>query len=925
MTLLERSTQLDALSWHLQEAAAGRGRLVLIGGEAGVGKSTLVDAFCASIEPHAQVLRASCDALSTPGPFGPLLDIGPALGIDTMSLFARNPRRDELFYTVLNTLRSRSEITVIVGEDAHWADEATIDLLRFISRRIADLRLLYLVTYRDDEIGPLHPLQRLLGDLASAVGVHRLTLAPLSLDAVRTLARGSGHDPADLHRRSGGNPFFVTEVLASPEAELPPSVSDAVLARAARLSPEARAVLDVAAVIGSVIDENVLLRIAGPVIDALEECIAGGLLRSHNDRLAFRHEIGRDAVLATIAAPRRRLLHQRVLVALLASPATASDYARLAHHAEAAGDVDAIRTFGLAAAEQAAAAYAHREAAAQYARVLRVSANLDIAEQAQLFEHHSEACYLGGQGEAAISSRLAALECRHRLGDVLREGDNERWMSRLFWFQGQNERARQAASRAIELLETLPPGPELAMAYSNMAQLKMLNWDVHEAITWGERAIALAKQLEEVETLVHALTNVGSARATVGEREGFVELAEAYRLAVEHGYIDHAGRALTNIVWSYLELFDFPAVERSLVTALAYTTEFDLDNYRWYDTAARGIVRMYRGDWAGALSDADLALAAPSHSPLTSIVALTVRGSILARRGDPAAQPLLDEALELAERTGELQRLGRVRLARSEAAWIAGDLSRSLAEVDALLPFLNPCGAVSGAAEAVESTAFTEQSEPPSLDAASARSIDLNHPRELAGLDALSPLAQRIGTPWIRGAVAFFRQRAGATDVVIEGVAEPFARMLAGDWRAAADAWHQLGCPFEYAYALMQTGDEEALRDAERIFSRLGAQPAVTLARRALRQRGVVAAPRGPHAATRANPAGLTSRELEVLELLSLGLSNAAIAERLFISRKTAGHHVSAILSKLGVETRTAAALRAAELSPKDREPSVEI
>jgi DNA-binding CsgD family transcriptional regulator/tetratricopeptide (TPR) repeat protein len=873
MTLLERSTQLEALSRHLQETATGRGRVVLVSGEAGVGKSTLVDAFCSGVPDNVQVLRTSCDALSTPGPFGPLLDIGPALGIDTMSLFARNPRRDELFYTVLNALRSQREATVIVGEDAHWSDEASIDLLRFISRRIADLKLLFLVTYRDDEIGPLHPLQRLLGDLASSASVHRLTLEPLSLAAVRTLTSGSGYDPADLYRRSGGNPFFVTEVLACPEAELPPSVSDAVLARAARLSPEARAALEVAAVIGSVVDEDVLLRVAGPVIDALEACVAGGLLRPHGDRITFRHEIGRDAILATITAPRRRLLHQRVLAALLASPVTASDYARLAHHAEAAGDIEAIRIHGLAAARQASAAYAHREAAAQYARVLRVSADLDEAERARLFEQHAEACYLSGQGKAAVTSRLAAIELWHRLGDALREGDNCRWMSRVLWFQGENDGARRAASRAIDLLESLPPGPELAMAYSNMAQLKMLNWDVAGAIAWGEQAIALAEQLHEVETLVHALTNVGTARAITGAHEGFAQLERAHQLADEHGYIDHAARALTNTTWSYLELHEFDVVERSLETALSYMTKFDLDNYRWYLTATRGILRTYRGDWDGALADVDRVLMVPSLSPLSRLVALTVRGQILARRGDPTAQSFLDEALELAERTGELQRLGRVRLARSEATWFAGDLPRALTEADALLPLLT----------------------------------------------------HRAGTPWIRGEVAFCRQRAGATDVVMDGVAEPFVQMLAGDWHAAADAWHQRGCCFEYAYALAQTGDEAAIRQAEEIFVKLEAQPAVTMARRALRQIGVVAASRGPHAATRANPAGLTARELEVLELLSLGLSNAAIAERLFISRKTAGHHVSAILSKLGVETRTAAALRAAELSAKVRERSIEI
>jgi DNA-binding CsgD family transcriptional regulator/tetratricopeptide (TPR) repeat protein len=872
VTLLERSTQLDALSRHLREAAAGRGRLVLIGGEAGVGKSALVDAFCTGVPANAQVLRTSCDALSTPGPFGPLLDIGPALGIDTMRLFTRNPRRDELFYTVLNTLRSRSDTTVIVGEDAHWSDEATIDLLRFLSRRIGALRLLFLVTYRDDEIGSSHPLQRLLGDLASAADVYRLTLAPLSLDAVRTLAGDSGHDPAALYRRSGGNPFYLTEVLASDDAELPPTVSDAVLARAARLSPEARAALDVAAVIGSVIDEDVLLRVAGPVIDALEECMAGGLLRPYGDRLAFRHEIGRDAVLATITAPRRRLLHQRVLAALLASAETASDYARLAHHAEAAGEIEAIRTYGLAAARQAAAAYAHREAAAQYARVLRVSDDLDLAEQARLFEQHAEACYLSGQGEAAVRSRLAAIERWQRLGCARREGDNDRWLSRLLWFQGRNDDARQAATWAIALLEPLPPGRELAMAYSNMAQLKMLNWDVPDAIEWGERAITLAKELNEIETLVHALTNVGTARGITGDPDGFAQLAEAQRLAAEHGYIDHAGRALTNTVWTHLELFHFAAVDGSLGTALDYLAEFDLDNYRWYLIAARAIVRSYRGDWDGALEDVDLALAAPAPSPLTRIVALTVRGQILARRGDPSAQLFLDEALELAEQTGEMQRLGRVRLARSDAAWFAGDLPRALAEADALLP-----------------------------------------------------LAHRFGTSWIRGEVAFCRRRAGAAGVAMEGVAEPFARMLDGDWQAAAAAWKQLGCRFEYAYALTQTGDEASIREAEEIFTALDARPAVTMARSALRRIGVHSASRGPRATTLANPAGLTAREMDVLELLTQGLSNASIAERLFISRKTAGHHVSAILSKLGVETRTAAAVRAAELASKDRDATGEI
>jgi DNA-binding CsgD family transcriptional regulator len=861
MMLLERADHLEQLTNHLRQAGAGHGRVVLIAGEAGVGKSALVDEFCERAAPEAHIMRTSCDALSTPGPFGPLLDIAPALGIDPKQLFAPNTRRDELFYAVFSALRTQPETVVIVGEDAHWSDEASIDLLRFLSRRIGTLKVLFLVTYRDDEISPFHPLQRLLGDLASASTVQRLTLAPLSLDAVRALAGGTGHDPSELHRRSGGNPFFVTEVLASNDAELPRTVSDAVLARTARLSPEALAALQVAAVIGTFVDTGILLRVAGPVFNALEECIAGGLMRHGDERLAFRHEIGRDAVLATIAEPRRRLLHQRVLEALQAEPSTATSFARLAHHAEACGNVVELRIYALAAAEQASAAYAHREAAAQYARLLRVADGLDDREQATLLEKYAYACYLSAQGDAAIVARQSAVDRWRRLGEPLSEAENLRWISRLCWFQGQNEEALRAGTAALEVLEQLPPGPEFAMACSNMAQLKMLTWDVPDAVSWGNRAIELAEALGERETLIHALANVGTARGILGESEGLAQIEQSARMAVEDGFIDHAGRGLTNLAWTYLELFRLAEAEHHFQVALNYAIEFDLDSYRWYLTAGRAILRCYLGDWEGALRDVDQVLAVSVLSPLTRIVALTARGQILGRRGDAAAVTTLDEALALAERTGELQRLGRVRLARSEAAWFAGDMRAALDEAD-----------------------------------------------------ALRPLVERVGTPWLRGELAISRARAGAEEIAIAGVAEPFADMLRGEWRRAAEFWQQIGCRFEHAYALARIDDEAAIRQAEAIFADLGALPAKTWAQKRLREIGVRLGQRGPRPSTQANLAGLTAREMEVLELLAAGLSNAAIADRLFISRKTAGHHVSAILAKLGVESRMAAVLRSAEL-----------
>src|SRR5215218_7916802 len=458
MELLERESHLDHLAEHLRQAEAGHGRVVLVGGEAGVGKSTLVDAFCRRVADAPEVLRTSCDALSTPGPLGVVRDLAPALGLVIDEHPLDGDARDRLFREVLAAFAARPGPTVLVAEDAHWSDGVSIELLRFLGLRIGALPVLVIVTYRDDEIGTDHPLRLVLGDLATASAVHRLNLQPLSEDAVQRLAEGSGRDAATLYQLTGGNPFFVTEVLATAGETVPATVGDAVLARAARLSPEARAALDVAAVIGSTIDADLLLAVAGPVLDEADECIARGLLRGTEDGLAFCHELAREAILAAIAPLRRRLLHARVLAALRDAPNVESDLARLAHHAEAARDQAAVLEFAIAAAEQAAALHAHREAAAQYARALRFGDALSAVERARLLEGRSLACYLSDQGEEAITARLAALDIWRGLGDPLKQGDNLRWLSHLYWL---GEDAAAAANAALEVLEPLPPGPEL--------------------------------------------------------------------------------------------------------------------------------------------------------------------------------------------------------------------------------------------------------------------------------------------------------------------------------------------------------------------------------------------------------------------------------------------------------------------------------
>ena len=209
MDLLERESHLAQLEEHRRQAAAGHGRLVLVGGEAGVGKTTLVDAFCRRMAADASPLRMSCDSLSTPSPLAPALDLAPRLGLPIERPPADSDERDRLFRAILEALAARPELTVAIGEDAHWAGGVSLEFLRFLARRIGDVPVLFVVTYRDDEVGPTHPLRRLLGDLATAQTVHRLSVPPLSQEAVRRWAAESGRDPAALHRLTGGNPFFL--------------------------------------------------------------------------------------------------------------------------------------------------------------------------------------------------------------------------------------------------------------------------------------------------------------------------------------------------------------------------------------------------------------------------------------------------------------------------------------------------------------------------------------------------------------------------------------------------------------------------------------------------------------------------------------------------------------------------------------------
>src|SRR6266852_5408123 len=531
LELLERDRYFEQLSELFHTATTGNGRTVLVSGEAGIGKTALVEQFVSQQCRAAQQLWGACEALFTPRPLGPLYDIAAQTRGTLSTLMSRDTPRPMLFSALLDEVQKSAIPTVVVFEDVHWADEATLDLIKFLGRRIPRLTALFIVTYREDELSPDHPLWSVVGDLPSTA-VARLRLVPLSEHAVTRLARQAHRSIEELYAITGGNPFFVTEVLAGDTPGVPMTVRDAVLARIARLSPAARTLLELASVVPTRTERWLLDAVLGAAVSALEECLTSGMLSLDQTMVAFRHEIARQAVESTLSQLRQQALHAQVLRAMLTHGDDTSQAARLVHHAVGAHDGALVLRYAPLAAQQASAQGAHREAAAQYATALRYADQLPPERQAELFEGRANECYLTGQVEEALQEREAAVRIWRQCARPDKVGDTLRWLSSIHWTLCNSAEAEQYAMEAVRLLETLPPAAELAMAYSNRARLSMTANDYTEAMLWGERAIALAESLGDAETLVHALNTVGTAQLYTQEEQGRAKLERSLRLAL---------------------------------------------------------------------------------------------------------------------------------------------------------------------------------------------------------------------------------------------------------------------------------------------------------------------------------------------------------------------------------------------------------
>jgi DNA-binding CsgD family transcriptional regulator/tetratricopeptide (TPR) repeat protein len=855
MELLEREQCLLELTGLLHAAAERGGCVALVAGEAGIGKTTLVQAF-SDQQSETRVLWGACDALFTPRPLAPLYDIARQTKGALLAAVNAGANRDEIFTAALDELER--EKALVVFEDMHWADEATLDLLKYLCRRIHRTHAMLAVTYRDDEVGRRHPLRYLIGDLPRA-SVHKMSLPPLSESAVAQLAGRVKRSPQGLHSLTGGNPLFVTEVLAAAVDTVPSTVRDAVLARAIRLTPAAREIAELVCVVPRKA-ELWLLEQAGRLDETgIEGCLSVGMVRHEDGSLAYRHELVRRAIEDSLSQPRLQSLHEQVLAILEARPNIPA--ARLAHHASGARDAQAVRRFAPLAAAQAASVGAHREAEAHFEAMIPYAGDLAPGDRARLLEQLSYECFLTGRYARASEVRREALEIWRQIGARVEEGDTLCSLSHLSWFEGRSADAESYCVDAIRVLESLPRSPALAKAYCYRADLDMESHDNHSAIEFAHRAIVLAEVWTDHRTLSMASSVLGTARLIIGDDSGWADLERSLQLALAHGLQEQAASAYTNLSAMAVSRRQYSEAARFLSSGIAYCEERDLDFLRPYMLAYRARMKFEQGDWLGAGEDAEAVLRHPRTTSITRIPALRTLGHLRIRRGDPDASSPLDEARALAGPQPELQRFGTLAAVAAEAAWLAGDWAGVVREVRPAYELVL-------------------------------------HRRD----------------PRMKGELAAWLWRVDGLEQPPADIPEPYALEISGDWRGAARVWNELGCPYERALVLGWCGTEHEQREALAVLDRLGAAPAAQALRRQMRERGVRAVPRGSRPSTRGNPLGLTRREAEILRLLSDGLRNAAIARRLFVSTKTVDHHVSAILAKLGVPSRAEAVAMARNL-----------
>jgi len=841
--LLERDDIVAQLDRLAGEALTGRGSVAFVVGEAGIGKTSVLRAVAERLADRLRLLWSACEDLSTAEALTLLRELSVVNGI-ALDHATDSGSRLALFGDTLERLATFPSVLLI--EDLHWADDGSIDFVRYIGRRIADLPLMLIVSSRNEDQGARGRLARAANDLPPTIR-HRFDLARLSPVAVGKMAAAKGLIGSALHEMTGGNPLLVFEMLAA-GGKRSASIDDIVVGRADGLDDEARAFLDYCAIIPRHVSLQQIE--AERVTDAaIAACTETGLLLADGTGLAFRHEITRRAVEDALSPQRRAQLHRRELERLDRASASA---ARRLHHAIGAGDRTRIEELAPLAAQQASSLGAHREAANAWAALLERD---DWDKDPFHFERYAFELHLTGEIARAIEWQQRALEIRAATGDRLRQGDGLRFLSRLRYLNGERSLAEQTGMQATEMLTAFAETPEIALAYANLAHLAMLTDDTTEAVRWSERAIPIARQLGRDDILATVFNNYGTAIQYENFDRGIDLLDQSIALGRSTRSEEHVARAYTNKGWSLMQARRLNDALVVLNEGVDYCRDRDLDTWADYMTGGLALTQLDLGQWDEAERLARLVVIERDNTQLTRNPAVRALALLRIRIGHGDPEPLVAELRAHMENGAETPRFVSLALIFAERTWTEG------------------------------------------------RACD----DALALLESAAALASSTGSPWDRSAIWAWQRRLGASVSPPAGMTVGYAALAGGDIAGAVAACQAHVMPFEEAMVLT-TGDEEQTAAGLALLDRIGASATAVRVRASLGARGLRRGARGPRASTRANSFGLTTRELHVLGAIDKGWTNKEIGERLFVSPKTIDHHVSAILGKVDARTRGEAA-----------------
>jgi len=424
------------------------------------------------------------------------------------------------------------------------------------------------------------------------------------------------------------------------------------------------------------------------------------------------------------------------------------------------------------------------------------------------------------------------------------------------------DEAEKCAKEAIQILQSLPSSKATAMAFSNMSQLKLFSVEIAECIKWGNLAIQMAREIKDDEILCHALNNVGAAQWKVpsSKEAGKILLMQSLDIALKNSFHEYAARAYSNIIFQSVEGKDYDLANRFLQDGIAYCEKMGLDSSQNYKLSLKARMLLETGNWDEAAAIAKNLLQNPEQPGTIKIGCLTILATVKIRRGDPDSLIPLQEAKTLAFKTKEYQRIIPVMIALLEYEWLTAK------------------------------RAVTEEELKTCMD-----------------------LIQKVTNVFQNCEIDFWLKKARNQEIGLPEMCEPYKLLKEGKIEMAVNFWQVKGCPFQKAFALFEGADEDK-KNALLLFQQLGANAVSERIKMEMRAGGIKKIPRGLRESTRTNPAQLTNRELDVLQLLQKGNQNKEIAGTLFISPKTAEHHISSILFKLDVKTRSKAISEAVRL-----------